>query len=296
MSDLVVETFVILRDHFFDEDGDPVPFELRDKRNTQDDPFDEYLSEVLSREFTDGRCIKSPGPLITPDLVLMRPDACEGTAREELLTDLSRIVGIEVKKLERTKIGKVARASGLDYNTTPPCGTVRVYDASRQPLDIPGFYLFACLEFVPNSNRSLIITGMVLCDGNVLNADFDYYLSIVGERKKEINLGTYGDGADRTRPMLIFSNPLGIPDLDHNVTLIHPGSGLEKSDSRIQQTHFLRRSLPSDGDRSFCCYRLKTDVPEGWTLTELVDPFPIPARDTRTQRRGRFVVPFLPCE
>ena len=48
MADLPVEVFVRLRRRFFDGAGRPVPFPLRPKRNTQDDPFDEFLAtEVL---------------------------------------------------------------------------------------------------------------------------------------------------------------------------------------------------------------------------------------------------------
>ena len=118
------------------------------------------------------------------------------------------MMGIEVKKLERGQDGKIARASGLDYNSTPPCGAIRVYDASGQPLDMRGFYLFVCLERGKRVGTNWL-SALALCDGNALNADFDYYLAVAGERSKEIGVGTYGDGANRNRPMVIFANPLG---------------------------------------------------------------------------------------
>src|SRR5215210_3325340 len=126
--DLTAEAFLLLRDAFFDVATMPTPYELRDKRNTQDDPFDEYVHKLLDEGLPGVKVEKATGPLITPDLVLMRLDLCEGAPREVLKSDLNRIAGVEVKKLERTASGGIARASGMDYNTTPPCGTVRVYD------------------------------------------------------------------------------------------------------------------------------------------------------------------------
>lgn len=106
MNDLAVEAFVALRKHFFDENQNPLPFSLRPKRNTQDDPFDEYLAKEVLANLTGVRCVKAPGPLITPDMVLFRPNLCRGTALEELCNDIRRIVAVEVKKLERTGRGR----------------------------------------------------------------------------------------------------------------------------------------------------------------------------------------------
>jgi len=80
LTDLTVETFLMLRNKFFDEKGNPVSFPLRDKRNTQDDPLDEYISEILKRDLpNNSSCIKAPGPLITPDLVVLRSEICKGS-------------------------------------------------------------------------------------------------------------------------------------------------------------------------------------------------------------------------
>jgi hypothetical protein len=43
------------------------------KSNTQDDPLDEYISSILSRNLSDAICYKESGPLISPDLVMYRP-------------------------------------------------------------------------------------------------------------------------------------------------------------------------------------------------------------------------------
>lgn len=295
-TDLTTESFLILRNSFFGKGAKPRPFRLRDKRNTQDDPLDEYIHRLLSDQFpTDVDCVKAPGPLITPDLVVLRSEVCKRAARATLSSNLTHIVAIEVKKLERTQSGAIARPSGMDYNTTPPCGTVRVYDSSGAVLDIRGFYLFVCQEAVRNQSGKYQLSSLVLCDGNLLNEDFNYYLSIVGERAKEIGLGTYGNGVNRTRPMLIFSNPLSVPQLDQSVTLIHSRDNLGKEISQLRHVGVIRRTMQQGGMKAFYCYRLANDVPENHRPFDLLDPFPLPSRTEKTQPRGRFRLNFQPA-
>jgi hypothetical protein len=183
----------------------------------------------------------------------------------------------------------------MDYNTTPPCGTVRVYDSSGAALNIRGFYLFVCQEIVENQPGRYRLASLVLCDGNLLNEDFDYYLSIVGERVKEIGLGTYGDGANRTRPMLIFSNPLSAPQLDHYATLVHSRNDLEQEVSQLRQVGIIKRSIHQGGTKVFYCYRLADDVLQDYGPFDLLDPFPLPSRTEKTQPRGRFRLNFRPA-
>lgn len=295
--DLTAESFLILRNSLFGKGANPRRFQLRDKRNTQDDPLDEYIYKLLSDHLPTGvECLKAPGPLITPDLVVLRPEVCKASAKATLTSNLTHIVAIEVKKLERTQSGTVARPSGMDYNTTPPCGTVRVYDSSGAPLDIRGFYLFVCQEAVHDQADKYQLSAFVLCDGNLLNEDFNYYLSIVGERVKEIGLGTYGNGANRTRPMLIFSNPLSAKQLDHGVTLIHFRDDLERDVAQLRHVGIIKRTMQQGGTKVFYCYRLADDVPEDHRQFELLDPFPLPARTQKTQRRGRFRLNLQPAD
>jgi len=287
MDYLAVHAFLSARQRFWDDRGVPVPFELRPKRNTQDDPFDELLATRVFTSLPGITCAKSPGPLITPDLLLYRtPDDPGAPVHRNALPSM---LAIEVKKLERTAQGGVARASGLDYNTTPPCGTVRVYDKRDTPVDVACSYLFACLESAGESQVK--VTAMVLVDGNLLNADFNFYLSIVGERTKQIGLGSYGDGANRARPMLIFSNPLGISEFDHRATLVQKSAELSTRFTSLEMTNTLVRTTGGK-PALFHCYRFVRDVPSGWKVTELVDPFPVPARVEQTQPRGRFRLPF----
>ena len=146
MADLPTVTFLRLRQRFFDSGGRPIPFRLRDKRNTQDDPLDEFLAVNVLTQLEDVTCIRAPGPLIAPDFVLYRDTHISRA------DDLNQIVGIEVKKIERTPQGAVARATGLDFNTTPPCGTIRVYDAATRPIAI---FVGSICSFVLNIYHDL---------------------------------------------------------------------------------------------------------------------------------------------
>jgi hypothetical protein len=298
-TDLTPLLFVVLRDAFFDNGPTPKAFTLRNKMNTQDDPLDEHIHKLLTadpRLAGETHCSKAPGPLITPDMVILRSALCEGVLRTSLRSDLTRIVGLEVKKLERQAGGAVARSSGLDYNTTPPCGTVRVYDRNSKALDIRGFYLFVCQEAVPGPPAQCRLTALVLCDGDLLNADFEFYLSIVGLRTKQIELGTYRDGANRSRPMLIFANPLGVSPLDHQATLIHPRPDLEEQFPGLRLAGRIRRTTHEGGLATFYGYRMQADLAAGQAPFDLTDPFPTPVRTEATRGRGRFRIAIEPAD
>jgi len=285
-SDLTVDAFLLLRNAFFDSTGQPIPFSLRPKRNTQDDPLDELVAKLLEQGLTNAVCHKAPGPLINPDMVLYRPELCNHQPREELASDTTRIVAIEVKKLERTKSSRIARSSGLDYNTTPPCGTVRICAADDSPLDVRGFYLFVAQEAA--ADDQCVVTALALCDGNILNEDFDLYLAAVSQREKAIDLGTYGNGVDRQRPMFIFANPLGAQELDRQATLV----SAEQANERVRLAYRIIRTTTEGNQRQFHAYRMASDLPDGWQVQVLTDPFPQPnTRVAQTQPRGRFRLP-----
>lgn len=134
------------------------------------------------------------------------------------------------------------------------------------------------------------LTALALCDGDVLNEDFSLYLSAVGQREKKIHLGSYENGADRTRPMFIFANPLGVPELDHSVTLVHPSQDLENLYQDLGLIYRLFRSS-KEKEQLFYCYRKKHDIPKDHFVIDLKNPFPTPFRVTKTQSRGRFRLP-----
>jgi len=290
MGNLALKTFRILRNLFFDEAGNPVCFTLREKRNTQDDPFDEYLASTLAQDLPQhgASCQKSSGPLISPDMavysLLITPQD------DDLENNPDKVIGIEVKKLERGANGRIARATGLDFNSTPPCGRVKIYTADDTPLIVKSFYLFACLE--QNTAGQYFVSAMTLCDGSILNDDFELYSQITGSREKGINLGTYGDGANRNRPMLIFSNPLGASILDHKITLI---SGLDLSDEvcNIKTAWKFIRKDSTGTDRLFYTYMDERDLADEHVVTTVREPFPTPQnRVSETQGRGKFRLDF----
>lgn len=291
--DIATQAFIELDDMFFDSDGNPQSFYLRPKENTQDDPFDEYIQKELADRLSDLN-VEGSSPLVSPDIAIYDPDRV--TQLSGRVDDLQSIVSVEVKKLERTAAGNISRASGLDYNSTPPCGTVRVHKPGKHHLDISSFYLFACLEEVDGTDRQHEVSAFVLCDGDVLNEDFDLYKSVAIEsREKEIGLGTYGDGMDRQRPMFVFPNPVGADEMDHEATLMHPGDGLGDSSSELSKVYNLVRSDRgkdgSDTSRTFYCYRTGNS---GGYLGELENPFPTPgSRSSSTQSRGKFTLDSL---
>lgn len=286
MENLALKTFTILRDLFFDAEAKPIKFALREKRNTQDDPFDEYIANTLDAKLPSlgARCQKSSGPLISPDMAVYRVgvDLLNGHVEN----NPNEVIGIEVKKLERGANGKIARATGMDYNSTPPCGRVKIFREDDQELIIKGFYLFACLE--TDDAGLYFVSAMSLCDGSILNDDFDLYLQITGSREKGIGLGTYGDGANRNRPMLIFSNPLGAEILDKKITLI---SGLDLAEElgNIKLAwRFIREGTDTE-KHAFQVYMDERDLPGEYTASDITDPFPTPRnRVSETQGRGKF--------
>jgi len=288
-DDLAAVAFSALRERFFDEAGRPVDFDLRDKRNTQDDPFDVEVFDTLNGAVEPGiRCVRAPGPLVSPDMAMARPARCSQESREQLRNDSTALIAIEVKKLERSAAGVIGRASGLDYNSTPPCGTIRVYDAAAKTVDMRGFYLFVSLEAGGRAGTNRV-TAMALCDGDLLNADFAYYISITGERSKDIGVGTYGDGANRNRPMVIFANPLGAAVLDRKATLVHRAGDL--AGPTLAKIGTIARTAAIDGRQlQFTCYR---DPRDDISPFDVIDPFPTPKNRTeRTSGRGRFSLPF----
>jgi hypothetical protein len=286
MDNLALKVFTILRKTFFDDAGKSVLFDLREKFNTQDDPFDEYIASILDNELSseNARCQKASGPLISPDMVVYKVGL--DTNNSNIDNNPNEIIGIEVKKLERGTNGKIARATGLDFNSTPPCGRIRIYSQNDSELIIKGYYLFACLE--RKNTGHYFVSAMTLCDGGIINNDFELYMQITGAREKGIGLGTYGDGANRNRPMLIFSNPLGANILDKRISLI---SELDLSSElgNIELAWNFVRKDTNNNNNQFFVYLDSRDIPFGHRAAQITEPFPTPIkRNAETQGRGKF--------
>jgi len=281
--DIPTKVFNELDNMFFDDDGNAVNFHLRPKENTQDDPFDEYIQQELSQKLGE-LSIEGSSPLVSPDIVIYDQNIIK--TKSGVLDNTHEIISVEVKKIERTSAGNISRASGLDYNSTPPCGTVRVHKNEQEYLDISSFYLFACLEQV-GDERQHEVSAFVLCDGDVLNEDFDLYKSVAIEsREKQIGIGTYSDGMDRQRPMFVFPNPLGAAEMDNEATLIHPDENIDENSPKLSKYYKLIRSDDNGYSRDFYCYRTGDESSEKVILE---NPFPTPgSRSSSTQSRGKF--------
>ena len=285
-KNLVIEVFQILNDMFFNTEGGPIKFELREKENTQDDPFDEYVSKMISEKLNDATCMKSPGALINPDMAVYRKEYIDKIDSYNFTDMLDTIIGVEVKKLERNN-GNISRKSGLDYNSTPPCGTIQIYNKEDKAINITSFYLFVCLE-KDSSDGMYYVSAFTLTDGNFINEDFNLYLSIVGTRTKKIGLGSYGDGINRDRPMFVFANPLGISELDKHATLIVRKEMEEKFDELIK-IYEIERTTNDNNSRIFNAYRVQGKGKDNQSIKRIKDPLNIPKkRSTKTQKRGKF--------
>lgn len=289
--DIAVQSFVALRQEFFDSELEPIAFALRDKRRTQDDPLDEHIGKRLADRLPRKTAVvRASGPLISPDMVIAAPEGVRDIREHEGHLGTEEAVGIEVKKLERTEAGTIARPGGIDYNSTPPSRTIAVF-YEEERIRLPGFYLFVCLE--ANSPDTCRITALALCDGGVLNEDVALYESRTGLRKKAIGLGSYGDGLDRQRPMLVFANPLGWAMLDRTATLIHRRDDLEDA-GMVRKIGLIERTGPMVKERApslYTAYRASADVDARHRLFIERDPFPaVKRRSETTQARGRFLL------
>jgi len=285
--DLAGAVFAALAAEFFTPDGEPTVFRLRFKRQTQDDPFDEYVGEILKRRLPDGiRVLLSGKPLVSPDLVIARPEEAQLLMQGGGDLDSRHIIAIEVKKLNWGAAG-VGRSTGMDYNSTPPCSTVKVEADSGQLLRIAAFYLYVVLQL--RDDGRVVAKSLALVSGAALNEDTDLYDAITGIRQKRIGIGSYGDGIDRQRPMLVFANPLGWPWLIGHATLVHPSQNLEAEQNIEMRRRMYRRTREGE-TREFFCYRItgeEASEPE----PDVTEPFPTPAnRRTDTTPRGRFKI------
>src|SRR5581483_1979213 len=302
--DLAAASFVALRRSLADAHGTPRAFTLRPKASTQDDPFDVYLSERLEEAFP-GRVQRAPGPLISPDIVVVAPAFDPGAATA---VDTTEACGLEVKRFVKL----ASRSTGMDFNTTPPSGTISVYSSDYQKIEIPGFYAFAVVEPVDGTN---VVSTLALVDGDAINSDKALYDLAVSRRTKEIDLGSYGDGMNRQRPMYVFPTPLSWEWLGGKMALVHRRPDVA-TDGLVQVAKILRKVpatspepsgagkdgltevtsgvVPAVSSRAFYCYVLEDDAHrfefDGEVVT-YTDPFRVPKRRVQeTSQRGRFIL------
>lgn len=287
-GDLAVKVFETLHAAFFNAKGKSIPFFLREKANTQSDPLDEHISELITGAIKGVECVKA-GSITSPDLAVLDSSVLKGAWKESDLQDLNKVLAIEVKKVERGENGVVARATGMDYNSTPPSSHVYLYDKNDKAFMVRCFYLFVSTEAAADG-KNTIVTALTLCDGAALNSDVDLYKQIVAPRDKETGVGSYGEGAIRNRPMVIFPNPLGVDWLNRTPSLIHPSANLAEVNDRLHQVATIKRTLAgTEGKKhnTFYCYQNREHATR---VAEVTDPFPTP-RERQQGKRGKFRVP-----
>ena len=258
MSSIVPKVFYTLCRHFFDEDGTKTNFKLESKSISVSDPFVEYLDKNVLVNLE--KIEYTVAPLhISPDLAFY-----------ELSNKIDSIFGIEVKT-SKTKSGDI------NFNSTPPCGKI-VIEVDESEKIIPSYYLFVQLSPIENEENTFEIGTMMLIDGDFINSDFDLYLEAIGVREKRIDLGSYGDGMDRQRPMFVFPNPLGIAGIrSERSTLI--------SKERFNSIDFddevgMVATLDRDGKKFFAYQAVR----------KLSGPFVSVTRSTSTKIRNKLKI------
>jgi hypothetical protein len=239
---------------FVDEAGKPVKnptITLDEKRTTQDDPFDRWLADTIKRLDLPGLQVFTSGPLTHPDIVL-----------QTSIVPGSPFVGIEVKKLNADEKGRDPRGMTIDFNSTAPCGTFRVYRPDDTPLDIPGYYIFVLLDHRIQSRSRNILT-FILSDGDLLNDDFDLYLASKTLNESTYDHGPYGEGSVRGRMMYVYPNPLDskITALSGEVSLIHESGNLHQILPELRLLYRVSRQKKDGTRREFSVYRHRNLVP-----------------------------------
>jgi hypothetical protein len=199
---------------------------------------------------------------------------------------------VEVKKLQPKSGGGVGRASGMDYNSTPPTPVARIGVAgSLAVLAMPATYVFAIVD---TRADDLQVRGLVMCVGSVLDASEGEYLRAAQTRKKRIGLGSYGDGMDRVRPMFVYPNPLSASDFSSSATLISDRADLVEEYPQLARLGTLERTLhgvDAAGSVEFTYYYSVAAEADARRGGDLVDPFRAVAdRFESTAARGRFEV------
>lgn len=255
MNYLVPKVFYKLCKHFFLEDGHKHRFKLPEKISVVSDPFVEYISKNVWKNIKYGdekvEIIVAP-PHVSPDIVFYTGN-------------IDNVFGLEVKTTKQI-------SGDMNFNSTPPCGQVVVEINDKETI-IPCFYLVVQLEEIENEYE---IGKMAMIDGDFINKDFNLYKEATGIREKRIDLGTYGDGMDRQRPMFVFPNPLGINGIrSERSTLISKYDYLDNArwcKDELSKVAILNRDEP------FYAYQ---------AIRILNGPFSNVERSTETKQRQR---------
>ena len=293
--DIPTLVFLALRDLLFDAQGKPVIFSAVQTGNVQGDWLDTHLTNRLELALAaQGYEIEKSGKNTSPDFAVFRSALVNQPINKATAVSLTDITAFEVKKLQSTE-NKTNREGGdVDYNSTPPCGLVLVYDQpGTHAFTVRGFYIFLVVNPVAGQSDAFAASSLVVCDGNALNADHDLYLRVVAPRSKEIGLGTYGDGAIRNRPFVLFPHPLSVQWLRGSATLIHSDSHLPAASGLNRVSMIERKNLTTALTVPFCCYQTLADSARFIGPPYEVNPFKTPSK-RRDGSRGKLKLRLKP--
>lgn len=270
-SSLLPRVFYTICKHFFSEDGTKLRFKLQSKSTVVSDPFVEYLNENVFKDIKaiskkDVKCIVAP-PHLSPDLAFYEEKKVK---KAKVPVEL---FGIEVKTSK-------SKSGDINFNSTPPCGKV-VVDVNGKEEIMPCYYLFVqltSLDEEDEENNIFEIGTMMLIDGDFINSDFELYLEATGVREKRIDLGSYGDGMDRQRPMFVFPNPLGIAGIrsERSTMISKDRFNTEDTQDEIGMVATLNRE-----GKDFFVYQ---------AVRKLSGPFVNVTRSTSTKSRNKLKV------
>jgi len=181
----------------------------------QDDPFDLFVEEKLSR-LSSAR----GGKNTSPDIILTQGNWIDVFERGRVadIPVILPVVGVE-NKVVRKEPQKTARVSSLDYNSTPPTPWMKVSRGGKEVF-VEACYLFGILS-EKNTDGERRLEGVTIVPGKLLNAKVDLYMRVTGSRTKEIGLGTHKDIANRNRPMFVGPNPLSCEKLQSIFSFFH---------------------------------------------------------------------------
>ncbi len=172
--------------------GEGIPVDLKARAiigAVQDDPFDQWIGDLIEKTLPVNFEIVHSGSLTTPDIVIR--DKEKGS-----------IVGLEIKKLIQKPNGSDSRGLTIDYNSSLPSGSTMI-KVGNETVIIPCYYLFALLN-----NSSTKIVTLIIVDGDFLNYDFDLHKESKYANYTEYGHGPYGEGSVRHRKMYTYPNPL----------------------------------------------------------------------------------------
>lgn len=238
----------------------PIKLKARSVIGTvQDDPFDVWIGQKLTKILPKYYQIYHSGSLTTPDIIIRNKKT-------------GSILGLEVKKLIQLSNGRDSRGLTIDYNSSLPCGSTMI-KIEDETIIIPCFYLFALLD-----NKSKNILTLILMDGDFLNYDFDLYKESKYANTSEYNHGPYGEGSVRHRKMYTYPNPLNskLSFFYHRQLMIGKKSDFEQ----ISATDYITEKVIRDDEygNSFYYYLKdetikKKSTPEMNSLPILKDIF-----------------------